>query len=190
MIIKYELEKDDVIEVNGHRLYRIRAARNFKTVFLSVEKGDIGGYIQKGSNLEHDGRAWIFPSAMVYGNAIISYDAVVYDTARVFDNAIVFNSAQVYGNAMVFGVAMVRGESQVYGNALIYGDARIRDFSRVFGNAQVYGDARVNEMVRVFGNSLIHGDAYLEGDGLYVDVDLSGDEPELEFDEYEDTLPE
>jgi hypothetical protein len=84
MIKKYELTAE-TIEINGRILHRIRALRDFS----DVKAGDIGGYIEKESNLSHDGDCWIYDDARVYGNA------------RVFDNA------QVYGNAQVFDDAWV-----------------------------------------------------------------------------------
>ena len=40
---KYELVKEDSIEVGGSTLYRIKALRDFGI----VKAGDLGGYIQR-----------------------------------------------------------------------------------------------------------------------------------------------
>ena len=79
---KYELT-DETIQHNGRTLYRIRALTN---VCDGVKKGDLGGYVEKESNLSHEGRCWIFD------------DAKVYDDAEIIDNAKVYNNAQVYDN--------------------------------------------------------------------------------------------
>lgn len=74
---KYELLKDDFIEVDGRKLYRIRALRSFG----NVKKGELGGYIEREENLTHYGNAW------VSGNAEVSGNAKVYGNARVFGDA-------------------------------------------------------------------------------------------------------
>ena len=119
--MKYEILKDEFIEFDGRKLYRIRALKDFR----NVKKGETGGYIESERNLSHEGEAW------VYGNACVSGDA------RISDDAWVYGNAQVYGNARVYGDAWVSGNAQVYGNACVYGDAQ------VYGNAQVSGNAQV-----------------------------------------------
>lgn len=47
---KYEFINDTKV-INGHTLYRIVALRNFGL----VDKGDLGGYIEKEDNLSHKG---------------------------------------------------------------------------------------------------------------------------------------
>ena len=48
---KYELVKNDSIEVRDHTLYRIKALKDFN----NVKKGDLGGYIEKPYNLDQKG---------------------------------------------------------------------------------------------------------------------------------------
>ena len=69
---KYELTKESKI-VNGITLFRIKALRDFG----NVKKGDLGGWIEKESNLSQDGKASVFGEAWVYG------EAEVYDETRV-----------------------------------------------------------------------------------------------------------
>ena len=88
---KYELLKDDFIEVDGRKLYRIRALRGFG----GVEKGKLGGYIEREENLSHYGNAWVFGNAWVYG------DARVYGNTEVSGDARVFGNARVYGDANI-----------------------------------------------------------------------------------------
>ncbi len=73
----------------GRKLFQIKALVSFG----DVKEGDLGGYIEKEGNLDHDGNAWVSGNACVYGNA------------------------WVYGNAMVYGDAWVSGNARVYGNA-------------------------------------------------------------------------
>ncbi len=53
---KYELT-DIKIEVFGKKLFRIKELRDIKR--FGVEKGDLGGYIEKEKNLGHDDNAWV-----------------------------------------------------------------------------------------------------------------------------------
>lgn len=74
---KYELT-DEILEVGGHVLHRIKALRDFG----NVRKGDIGGWIECEDNLSHGGDCW------VNGNAIICSDAEVKNNSDyiVFKN--------------------------------------------------------------------------------------------------------
>ena len=102
--------------VLGHTLQRIRALRSFG----NVNKGDLGGWLEKEANLSHERNSWVYGGACVYGGAR------VYDGARVYGDAQVYSGAQVYGSAWV------------YGGAWVFGDARVFDDERVSGNARVY----------------------------------------------------
>ena len=88
---KFELTNEFITNMFGTKLFRIRALVEFG----DVEAGELGGYVEKESNLGHDDNAW------VYGNAL------VYDNARVYGNARVYDNARVYGNALVYGNAWV-----------------------------------------------------------------------------------
>ena len=134
---KYEILENDTIQVNGHKLLRIRALRNFWT----VEKGQLGGYVESEENLSHNGNAWVFGDAKVFDHARVR------DNAQVSGHASVFGNAWVFGNAKVFDHAMVRDNAQVSGDAYVFGDASVR------GNAWVFGDARV------FGKIMLRGQA-------------------------------
>ncbi len=127
---KYELT-DEKIEVDGHILHRIIALRDFSNEFGNVKKGDLGGFIEKESNLSHEGTCW------VYGYA--------YENAEVLDDANVCKGACVYGDADVFGKAVVYDFAEVYGDAMVCGNAKVKDFAKVFGNARVSGDTVIKD---------------------------------------------
>lgn len=74
---KFELTAEFVTNVLGKKLFRIKAL----VAFGNVEKGELGGFIEKEDNLSHDGNAWVFGNAQVFGNARVSGDARVYDDA-------------------------------------------------------------------------------------------------------------
>ena len=69
---KYRLTDNTKI-VNGVTLHQIQALRDIPT--HGVKTGDMGGWIEKEDNLEHEGDAW------VYGNARVGGDARVYKTS-------------------------------------------------------------------------------------------------------------
>lgn len=75
---KYELT-DEILEVGGHVLHRIKALRDFG----NVKKGDIGGWIECEDNLSHDDDCWVYGEARVYGKA------EVYGEARVCGEAVI-----------------------------------------------------------------------------------------------------
>ena len=77
----------------GITLKRIRAFVEFKLKCGIIRKGELGGWIEKESNLS--GNAWVF------GNAEVSGNAWVYGKAIVFGNAKVSGNAEVYGDAKV-----------------------------------------------------------------------------------------
>ena len=83
---KYKLT-EETLEIDGHVLNRIIALRDFG----EVKKGDLGGFIEKESNLAHDWNCWIYNDAVVRGNAM------VYGDAKVYGNAIVYGNAKVCG---------------------------------------------------------------------------------------------
>ena len=62
---KFELLLDDTITVFGIKLFRIKALISFG----NVEEGELGGYVEKESNLSHDFNAWVYGNARVYGDA-------------------------------------------------------------------------------------------------------------------------
>ena len=117
---KFELTTEFITNFLGTKLFRIKALVEFG----DVEAGELGGFVEKEDNLDHDGDAW------------------VYDDAKVSGDAWVYGNAKVSGNAKVYGDALVSGDALVYGNA------------KVFGNAKVYGDAWVSGNAKVSGNQM------------------------------------
>ena len=89
--MKYEILKDEFIEFDGRKLYRIRALKDFH----NVKKGETGGYIESERNLSHEGEAWVYGNAWVSGNARVYGDAQVYGNAQVYGDAQVLNRHSV-----------------------------------------------------------------------------------------------
>jgi hypothetical protein len=118
---KYELTAESV-EHDGHTLYRIKALIDFS----AIGEGDIGGWIEKESNLSHIGDCWVSGGAKVYGSAKVYDDAWVHDDAIISGNAWVYDDAIISGNAWVCGCARVCGECWVSGNARVSGNCILK----------------------------------------------------------------
>ena len=118
---KYKILKDQYIEVCGKKLYRIQALKDFNV----VKSGDIGGYIEKESNLSQSDNAWVSDNARVYGDARVCGNARVSDYARVYGDAQVSGDARVCGNARVYGTRHYLNLGPIgsrYGYTTIYRD--------------------------------------------------------------------
>ena len=103
---KYKLT-EETLEIDGHVLNRIIALRDFG----EVKKGDLGGFIEKESNLAHDWNCWIYHDAVVRDDAMVCGEAKVHGNAKVYGNAEVLGNAEVHGNAIVHGNAKVEKKS-------------------------------------------------------------------------------
>ena len=135
--LHYEFTGETTVNRVGLTLHRIRATRDLPN--FGVKTGDVGGWIEKESNLQ--GNAWIADEAMVSGGA------EVYGNAKVSGEAHVSSNAKVFGNAEVFGTAKVFGTARVFDNALVFGTAR------VFGNAQVFDSSEVSNDAHIESNA-------------------------------------
>ncbi|MBB4077282.1 carbonic anhydrase/acetyltransferase-like protein (isoleucine patch superfamily) [Bartonella fuyuanensis] len=148
---KYELTNETRC-VAGHTLHRIKAIRDFD----DVKTGDLGGFIEKESNLSHEGNCW------VYDNATVFWEAVVSDNAKIHDNACINRNAKVYGNAVVNDDAWVFGaNAHVYGNAKINDNAIVR--GQVYDNAFVCNKANIVFDAKISDNAKIADNAYVKG---------------------------
>lgn len=168
---KYRLLKDQVIEFEYHKLYRIEALRDFG----NVKKGDIGGYVQTEDNLSHEGLCWIYDDAKAYdqsrvsGNARIQDRVQVSEHAKVGDNANILDDVQVYGYAGIYGNTQLCGnvqvydQTQVYGNSCISGNVIIYGKSHVYGNVKAWGNAKIGGEVRIYGDTEVGYQADIKG---------------------------
>ena len=76
---------DDTIVVDGHKLSRIKALRDFG----NVKANELGGYISCEKNLSHSGTCWVSDDAIVMGDARVCGSALVRGDALVCGDAIV-----------------------------------------------------------------------------------------------------
>ena len=153
---KYELVEDDIIKftasddkgnTNCYQLYRIKALKDFD----DVKKGDLGGYIDKESNLSQCGNCWVGYHARVYGNARVHGDARVDGEAYVYGHAEIADKAHIFGNARVYGSVDVYSNARIFDSARVYGYAQISGYAQIFDSARVYGDANILDGAEVYG---------------------------------------
>jgi len=130
---KYELIDVGDDFVGNHKVYRIKAFRDFGL----VTKGDIGGFVESEKNLSHEGKCWI------------KDNAYVVDKARVYEDAVISGNAWVYDNACVYGKARVYGDTAVYHQAKVYDNARVFDHAQVYNSAKVFKEAMVHGCARL-----------------------------------------
>lgn len=95
---KYDLT-NETMEIGTITLHRIKAL----VAFADVDVGELGGWVEKESNIDQDGDAWVSDDAIVSGDARVCDNARVSGNARVYGNAWVYGDARVYGNAWVSG---------------------------------------------------------------------------------------
>ena len=144
---KYYLT-NDVISVDGRKLHRIVAARDIPEI--SVQEGDLGGYIESERNLSHRGTCWVF-EGKVYENASVTGGATVrgekvriHNNASITDGFVAYDSAHLYGNfrgsgcAKICDYASAGGNTIQKGSSYIGGSANIKDCI-VSGDAMVRG---------------------------------------------------
>ena len=166
---KYEFT-GEVKEYLGVTLHRIRALINFN----DVEKGELGGFIEKEENLSHYNDAWVYDNARVAGNAFVYGNAMVADTAFVDGDAWVYENARVYGNAIVSDNARVFGDSWVYDNAIVDCYAMVYESAVVGGNAMVSVNAGVSGNAIVHGYTRLHANADVFRTNHYLSVSAIG----------------
>ena len=179
---KYKITSKTKTNSSGITLYQIEALRTFTTADgTTINKGDLGGWIEKEDNLSQDDKAWIYNNAEVYGKAKVYDNAEVWGSAKVYSNAKVYGEAKVCGNAKVYGEAKVfgdatvhynaelYGDAAVYGSAELYGDAAVYGSAELYGNAAVYGNAQVYGKAQVYGNAEVCGEARVYGNAIVCD---------------------
>ena len=165
---KYRLDETDSMNVNGYTLYRIIALKDF----ADVKAGDKGGYIYVEDNLSHDGDAWAYDNAHIFGNAKVSGNAKVRDNAFVYDSTQVSDNVQIYGSAEVHTTGKISDNAQIFGNAEIWdsaevsGNAKVYDYANVINEAHIKDDAQVFGKATVYGFTQVGGNAWITGDGV------------------------
>ena len=120
---KYELLKNDKIQVDGRTLYRIKAIRDIvdSDGNIIVNKGDLGGFVQGERNLSHYGTCWIYGDAMSYSGAMVLDDAILSDMAKIYGRAMVFTDGKICDEAEVSGLVRVFDGAEICDKAHVSG---------------------------------------------------------------------
>ena len=162
---KYRLIFEDYKIIDGRKLYRIEALKDFNR----VKTGELGGYIESENNLSHEGNAWVYDDAKIYGGAKVRDNAIVGGNAQICDNVIVYDNAWVYDNATACNNVWIHGKARIYGNARIYDSARIKGKARICGNALISGNARIYGSAKIRNNVWVYGNAIIEDNTVICD---------------------
>ena len=184
---RYEVVPGDTIQTPyGTTLTRIRALIDMP--YHEVTAGDLGGYIEKETNLPHELNGWVFGDARVSEEAVVRDFAQVKDSANVSGRAMVCGSAVIKdratvtvnavvgGAAFVYEDARISGNAEVIGNAKVFGHALVRESASVSGRARVFDFARIRERASVEGSACIYGNAIVSGRAKISDqVKVYGD---------------
>ena len=149
---KYEFT-EETMEVSGRLLHRIKALRDLKY----ASAGELGGFIEKTSNLSQKGECWVGSQALVFS------EAKVLDDAYVGDSAIISDHANITGTSTVNGMARIDGFALITDNAQVTGSAHISDFAIVSGNSQISDNANVFDNAYIGGNAKILRSATVHG---------------------------
>ena len=139
-------------------MHQIQALKNFG----DVKAGDLGGWIEKESNLSHYGNAWVSDNAKVFGDA------------RVFGDAQVFGDTWVYGDAVVSGNAIIAQNQHIGFNRVIND---LTDRANILENIEAQtGLKSVNNEIYCYKHvredlSSLHDANFKYAIGDYVSVD-------------------
>lgn len=188
MTKKYELVKEDNIEINGHKLYRIRALIDIRDKYnrVIVRKDELGGYVENESNLSHEDSCWIYDDAKVYNGSVVKDHAKVQDNAivsdfsdilhdaQILDNVKVSNYSQVFNNAKICNNANVSNYARVFDHAEIHNNAEVTNYSSVFDYAKIYDNAKLSNYACVISKACVFGNAIISDDAKITDYALVG----------------
>ena len=133
-------------EYSGHVLHRIRALIDMPN---GVKAGDLGGFIEKESNLSHNGSSWVFDNAYVLENACVEDHACVYGRCLIYGNAIIRNIARIYGDSKVHGNTIVQSSAKVFGDSSVFGDAILEGSEVEVCDSVISGNAHIGTYAKI-----------------------------------------
>lgn len=148
---KFELT-DEYIFHRGKKLFRIRALRDFGP----VKRGDIGGFVEKESNLSHEGNCWIHDNAKVFDYATVWSNATLWNEAEVSGHASASDGVSISDSAIVNDCAYVGGEVDICDNAWVHGYAYLNGNVRVFNKAAIGGSVMLTGEQWICGEAVVH----------------------------------
>lgn len=150
---KYEFTDEFKYLTQYVKLRRIRAVMDIPE--HNVKKGDLGGWIQKVSNLPRDNQAWVADEAIVYGNAVIK------DASRVEKNALVFGKSIIEGSSVITGRARIErkvhvSDSKISTDVKLIGTIDVSR-SKIGGNTVVEDDVEISDSIIITESVTISG---------------------------------
>ncbi len=81
---KYELLTEPRKITEGGVVYQIKALRDFG----DVEAGDLGGWIDESSTLDHESDSWIYDNSMVFDGSTINSGSIIKNATGISDSVI------------------------------------------------------------------------------------------------------
>ena len=168
---KYKILENKYTYWNDRKIYRIRALKSFG----DVKEGQLGGYVEKESNLSHGGNCWIYKRSKVYGNAILENNASITDDVEVSGSAIVCGNAKINKNVKICGNAKIYDQSIITENAIVRDNATIRHDVEISGNAMICDNVAVNRRAKIYDNAKISGNVLISYDAeVFNNAKVSG----------------
>lgn len=174
---KYDITDQTKI-IDGHKVYRVRAVKDFK----DVKAGDVGGYIASGSSLSQDGLSWVYDESVVMGWAQVVGNAQVKDKSIIKDSVVITGEAEVI-QSMIEGAVTVRGKavvqsSHIGGPEIIEGDTVVQNQTILPGQPTIQQTNYVaNERGNTFNDTepINLEDTYPDSNNQYDEDDESFD---------------
>ena len=139
-------------------LFRIIALKDF----ASVEKGTLGGFIEKEDNLSQEGDCWIGKDCELHNDSRVEGNAKIYGHVSLYDNVLVKDNASIFSK---LGLTLM-GDCKIYDHASLDAEGSIS------GNVEIFERCIIEGEVQFFDNVKIHGDIYLYG-YLYMGGDAN-----------------
>lgn len=141
-------------EFEGHTLRQIRALRALE--LSGVEAGMVGGWLERETNLSHDGDCWVYPDACVFEHAVVEGDcriadrAIVRGHAHLRDFILLDHDSQVTDNVVMENVCRLSGNTLIYGSAVI---ACGEDGPHILPGLQIDFDVSYGQQYVTFGTA-------------------------------------
>lgn len=117
---------DEKTEINGHRVHRIQAIKDFG----DVKAGYFGGWVECEENLSQKDLCWVYPNAYAYENSRIRSDAKLYARVIASGECVITDQATLSGTVHVCDHAYITGSPRIeniykFSSMIIGGNAAI-----------------------------------------------------------------
>jgi hypothetical protein len=155
---KYRLDRDDWVKVDGEKLYRVVALKDFG----DVEAGQRGGFIAGEHNLSHLGNCWVAGLARVMKNGRVEKNAVACDFSEVA-GGLMTDDTLLCQHAHLGEAARMLDNSEGGGRTRIVGASTMMRNSRAGGDSLISGRSILTDDVYVHGTTVVGGTARLSG---------------------------